>query len=103
MQLPRDDLMEKCRFCAGCCQIVLLPMINLSHEMEDFLLRRGFDILVAPNNSVYLKIYQPCPHLIYKNGFYTCNEYDKRPIICQKFQVDGALCALSKVFNHKKQ
>jgi Fe-S-cluster containining protein len=58
--------------------------------MMDWLDTRGCEVIKEDTDTVYVKIDQPCPHLLehrWKNGTssYSCEIYKSRPEGCQVF------------------
>lgn len=53
--------------------------------MENWIKARGFSIVTDNYDTLYVKIDQPCPHLIKDVDGWNCDQYADRPEGCRLF------------------
>jgi len=70
--------MTECNKCGACCKVISFK-VNMTPELEDYYLARGFGI----KDDVVL-IYVRCPHLT-KDNLCDLHDTDMKPKICRDF------------------
>jgi len=87
-----------CRECGRCCQSLVLPVAKPLQKaiMESWLDARGCEVVGENEDTFYVSVNSPCPHLVSsgrksglsKSGSFACDIYENRPEGCRIF--DGS-------------
>lgn len=92
-----------CRTCGCCCMgFPLFACTEEAYKKYGKLYEyRG--LTAVRRGPLYVFITEPCEHLEYKDGIYTCLIQDHKPELCVKDQPGGKTCLEARAFYHKKE
>lgn len=83
----KSRLSALCKTCGNCCKSFVIASKKPLQKavMEDWLDKRGVQIVAEDHDAIYLKIDLPCPHLVKSDDGWSCDIYHNRPSGCRDF------------------
>lgn len=85
---------QLCLLCGNCCKAMILPVhkpLRKSDrdDMVEWLNARGCEVYNEINDTIFVKVNYPCPHLQKSDNKFYCDVYETRSEGCRKF--DGSV------------
>jgi len=92
-----------CRTCGACCQGLPLFACNEEQYNRFGMLYEYRGLTAVRRGPYYVFITEPCRHLSYENGMYTCLIQDHKPLLCASDRPGGRTCHEARNFYNNKE